>query len=766
MPAVTPGASPLGLDILIPVHNESENIEATLDALAAGLGALSPERVHPRVTVIYDSEQDTTLPVLTAIKQRYPFEIRLLFNPDRGVLGALKAGIRNSDQDFLLVTMADLSDDYAVLGPMIQKALDGADVVCPSRYMHGGKLYGGPPVKQLLSRLAGVSLSALAGFPTHDITNNFKLYRRSAVSGLDIESRGGFEIAMEITAKVHLNGGRIEEVPARWWDRTAGKSNFRLWKWLPRYLGWYATVLASGRPSAKEQPRLTWLVGSLLAAMLASAWYLAASPLSAPLTDSHGFRQTQTAISVWQMLIHGMRLAHYQTPVLGRPWALPMEFPLYQLAVTALIRVSGLPIETAGRLVSLGCYGAALILLFQVLKARVPEVASRLFLVSVVALSPLYLFWPHAFLIETMSLALCLGFLWLLQRGIRRGRPGWLLAAAATGSLAALVKSTSMPVYFLLALLVWFCERFRLRQRDEPPSFIGTGWILACLVLPLAAAIGWTTYSNAIRAENPLAALFLTPGALRAWTFGTLAQRGSMDVWAAILAHTQLLQHAWLEHLVVPAIPVVPAFLGVALLAGRTRRLESLLCLLLFFVNPVIFTNLHFVHAYYGVPSAFLLSLALGFAALSLLEDPRRRVRIAGTLFSVWLLASSFHNYWLSYHPLQLTTPPYPAMAAEIQRRVPVEGVVLIYGRDWNPTLPFAARRGALMDRWGLPLDSAPFKASIRATGKEAILAMVVPSNTPSAFISARCRTFGFGPTPVARVEQEDLYVATTSLVP
>ncbi len=56
------------------------------------------------------------------------------------------------------------------------------DVVNGSRYMRGGRQIGGPPLKTLLSRTAGLSLHALSGIPTHDATNNFKMYRGSFLS--------------------------------------------------------------------------------------------------------------------------------------------------------------------------------------------------------------------------------------------------------------------------------------------------------------------------------------------------------------------------------------------------------------------------------------------------------------------------------------------------------------------------------------------------------------------------------------------------------
>ena len=115
----------------------------------------------------------------------------------------------------------------------------GADVVCGSRYMPGGRQIGGPYLKGLLSRAAGISLHYLAGVPTRDVTNSFKMYRTEFLRGLRFESSGGFEIGMEAVVKAYVAGRRIAEVPSTWTDRVAGASRFRLWRWLPRYLRWY-----------------------------------------------------------------------------------------------------------------------------------------------------------------------------------------------------------------------------------------------------------------------------------------------------------------------------------------------------------------------------------------------------------------------------------------------------------------------------------------------------------------------------------------------
>ena len=50
---------------------------------------------------------------------------------------------------------------------------------------------------------------------------------------------GGFEIRLELVVKCRAKGGKIVEVPTTWRDRVADKSNFKLWKWLPKYLKWF-----------------------------------------------------------------------------------------------------------------------------------------------------------------------------------------------------------------------------------------------------------------------------------------------------------------------------------------------------------------------------------------------------------------------------------------------------------------------------------------------------------------------------------------------
>jgi dolichol-phosphate mannosyltransferase len=195
--------------------------------------------VPHEILVVYDFDEDPTVPVIARLATELPTIRGLRNDLGRGVLNAMKAGIAASTGEYVLISMSDGSDEPHVVDAMVALARDGADVVSASRYMKGGHQLGGPPLKRLMSRTAGLTLHWFAAVPTHDPTNNFKLYSRRFLDTVTIESTAGFELALELTVKATLARRRIAEVPTTWRDRTAGQSNFRLRKWLPHYLHWY-----------------------------------------------------------------------------------------------------------------------------------------------------------------------------------------------------------------------------------------------------------------------------------------------------------------------------------------------------------------------------------------------------------------------------------------------------------------------------------------------------------------------------------------------
>ena len=243
------------LSVVMPVFKEGDAVEPVLRSLTSAVS------VPHEILVVYDFDEDPTVPVLERLSGELPTVRGLRNDIGRGVLNAMKAGIAESSGAYVLISMADGSDEPHVVDPMVRLAREGADVVAASRYMRGGHQVGGPPLKRLMSRTAGLTLHWFAGVPTHDPTNNFKLYSRRFLDTVTIESTAGFELALELTVKATLAGRRVAEVPTTWRDRTAGESNFKLRKWLPHYLHWYWVAfrgrlgaIARRRPKRATRP--------------------------------------------------------------------------------------------------------------------------------------------------------------------------------------------------------------------------------------------------------------------------------------------------------------------------------------------------------------------------------------------------------------------------------------------------------------------------------------------------------------------------------
>ena len=224
------------LSVVMPVYNEGEAVEPVLRALDSAV------RTPHEILVVYDFDGDTTVPVIVRLTPEIDGLRGLRNDLGRGVLNAMKAGLAEARGSYLLISMADGSDDPACIDSMVELARSGADVVAGSRYMRGGRQIGGPPLKRLMSRVAGLTLHWFAGVATHDPTNNFKIYRRQFIDSVRIESSAGFELALELTVKATLAGRPVAELPTTWRDRTAGQSNFKLRAWLPHYLRWYGVA--------------------------------------------------------------------------------------------------------------------------------------------------------------------------------------------------------------------------------------------------------------------------------------------------------------------------------------------------------------------------------------------------------------------------------------------------------------------------------------------------------------------------------------------
>jgi dolichol-phosphate mannosyltransferase len=221
------------ISVVIPAYNEGQAIVPVLDRI---FDAVQSEC---EILVVVDFEEDLTVPVLRAYGELEPRLKTVVSSYGRGPANAIRYGIDQVTNPVVVVTMADGSDDPRQIDDLARLVERGVVVAAASRYTASGQQVGGPLLKGWLSRTAGTSLGLLARVGTRDATNSFKAYSTDFVREVGIDSRSGFEIGLELTAKARRLRCPVAEVPTIWLDRTSGESNFRLAEWIPRYLRWY-----------------------------------------------------------------------------------------------------------------------------------------------------------------------------------------------------------------------------------------------------------------------------------------------------------------------------------------------------------------------------------------------------------------------------------------------------------------------------------------------------------------------------------------------
>lgn len=219
--------------IIVPVYEEGEAVVAALERIFEAV------TLPVEVLAVFDTAEDSTVPWLEKLAQAEPRLVPTLNTYGRGPANAIRFGIDAATADVLVVTMADGCDDPQQIDDLVRLVERGVVVAAGSRYMNGGQQVGGPALKGMLSRLAGRTLHLLARVGTNDATNSFKAYSREFVQAVGIESDSGFEVGIELVAKARRLRLPVAEVPTIWLDRTTGMSNFKLVRWLPRYLKWY-----------------------------------------------------------------------------------------------------------------------------------------------------------------------------------------------------------------------------------------------------------------------------------------------------------------------------------------------------------------------------------------------------------------------------------------------------------------------------------------------------------------------------------------------
>lgn len=422
------------------------------------------------------------------------------------------------------------------------------------------------------------------------------------------------------------------------------------------------------------------------------------------ITDIHGFRQTQTALTV-SSLLSGSPFLAYETPVLGPPWSIPFEFPLYQWIVAAVVKTGLFELEQAGRFVSVFFFLSTLYPVFKILEVLKLKRNQRFLILTLYCLSPQYIFWSRTFMIESTALALGVYYLWFVTLYVRLKDSvvkRWLILSSIgiIGVFGGMVKVTTFVAFVVAACLIWGVFLFKARQ-DEGGSeikFISQlGFIVFAVIIPLISVLLWTSYSDSLKLMNPIAATHLTSASLKKWNFGTLEQRLSLDTWKLFYQRTvpDLIGNSY----------IIIIYLLIAATMCTKHLIRTIIPLLLFLIPMLIFTNLHFKHNYYSYANGIFLIVAVGVVIVQLCESTSRFRRLIGISFFSLIVILSLYHYKKNYWPVQGSGYNFSEISSDFDKYTNPDDVIMIFGADWSSEIPYYLKRKAVMIPAWIPLD-------------------------------------------------------------
>jgi hypothetical protein len=413
------------------------------------------------------------------------------------------------------------------------------------------------------------------------------------------------------------------------------------------------------------------------------------------LNDHFQFRQTQTAWGIKEVMENGYNFFHLRLPILGYPYEVPFEFPVFQNIAGFFGQIFDLSPEVAGRSTSLLFYCLTGILTYNII-IKLTSASVAFFCTVAFYLTPFSLQWSNAVLMEsTVGFFMVLSIIFSIKF-FETNNLYFMILSSISLAISALMKiTTSFPVIFLIWIILFLVMPLSFRENKFQ-------FFLPFHLIAFFPAFLWTNFADSIKAEGVLTR-WLTSENLMGWNFGSIDQRLSVENWVPIFSRFWLL--GGLVMLV-----LVP---GLMLIQNRRLWDPKIYCLILLpFIAPLIFFNLFFVHDYYFLailfPSIFATSLLIKLLLPKVVQIPKRSTALHLAillLIPTWFLDIPGHDYkaWL-----RNDRNTVPELSLEIASETLKNDRILVIGCDWNPTiLYYADRYGIAAPNWIASTDDA-----------------------------------------------------------
>ena len=205
------------ISVVIPIHNEEQNLPILAGKLTAALGTIGREY---EVLFINDGSTDGTADRIHEVCRSDLRFKAIHFRRNSGQTAAMQAGFTHARGNVIVAMDGDLQNDPADIGKLLAKIDEGFDLVSGWR-----KDRQDHPIKRnFLSRVANGLISRTTGVHLHDYGCSLKAYRREVLEGIALYG----EMHRFIPVYAYWNGARIAEVPVLHHARVHGVSKYGL----------------------------------------------------------------------------------------------------------------------------------------------------------------------------------------------------------------------------------------------------------------------------------------------------------------------------------------------------------------------------------------------------------------------------------------------------------------------------------------------------------------------------------------------------------
>ena len=218
----------MDLSIIIPMFNEADNVESTLNRVEEALASFNGTY---EIIAANDGSLDNTLEILNRVaKQNGNIKI-VSYSKNFGRGRALRTGFKESRGEIIVSIDADLSYDPHYINDFMEilRSEQDIDFILASPYMPGGSVKNVPFSRLWISKLGNRILRFAMPNRIYTSTGIFRAYWRKVLDSLELEADGK-EIHLEILSKALALGFQVKEIPAVLSSRKKGRSKFKFKK--------------------------------------------------------------------------------------------------------------------------------------------------------------------------------------------------------------------------------------------------------------------------------------------------------------------------------------------------------------------------------------------------------------------------------------------------------------------------------------------------------------------------------------------------------